>query len=269
MTGAAPGGAPGPGAGTDVASSPAASPPGRPRRRIPWRTRFFALAGVVVIAGAAWLLLGDRVFVVRSVTVTGIRLVSTSQVIATADVPLGTPLSRVDAGAVTRRVETIRQVASATVTLDWPDHVAIAVSERVPVMAVRIADGRYDLVDRSGVVVLLTTAKPARLPLFTTPLSGAALRADPGVAAVSAVLAELAPSLAPTVSSVSVAQMPTAPGGGSAAESQQVTLSVKGGKTIVWGDPGNAAAKNRELEILLRSGVSYVNVSAPGTVVTR
>ena len=269
MTGAAPGGAPGPGASTDLASPRDASPPGRARRRIPWRTRFFALAGVAVIAGAAWLLLGDRVFVVRSVTVTGTHLVSTSQVIAAADVPLGTPLSRVDAGAVTRRVETIRQVASATVTLDWPDHVAIAVTERVPVMAVRIADGRYDLVDPAGVIVVLTTARPARLPLFTTSLSGAALRADPGVAAVSAVLAELAPALAPTVSSVSVAQVPTGSGGGSVAESQQVTLSMKGGKTIVWGDPGNAAAKNRELEILLRSGVSYVNVSAPGTVVTR
>jgi cell division protein FtsQ len=270
MTGAAPGGAPGPGASTDVASPrDAASPPGRARRRIPWRTRFFALAGVAVIGGAAWLLLGDRVFVVRSVTVTGAHLVSTSQVIGAADVSLGTPLSRVNAGAVTQRVETIRQVASATVTLDWPDHVAIAVTERVPVMAVRIADGRYDLVDRSGVIVVLTSARPARLPLFTTSLSGAALRADPGVAAVSAVLAELAPALAPTVSSVSVAQVPTGSGGGPVAESQQVTLSMKGGKTIVWGDPGNAAAKNRELEILLRSGVSYVNVSAPGTVVTR
>ena len=82
-------------------------------------------------------------------------------------------------------------------------------------------------------------------------------------------LAELAPSLARTVSSVSVAQVPTGSGGGSFAESQQVTLSMKGGKTIVWGDPSNAAAKNRELEILLRNGVSYVNVSAPGTVVTR
>ena len=80
--------------------------------------------------------------------------------------------------------------------MDWPDHVAIAVTERVPVMAVRMAHGGYDLVDPSGVIVLLATAKPAGLPLFTTSLSGAALRADPGVAAVSAVLAELAPSLA-------------------------------------------------------------------------
>jgi cell division protein FtsQ len=273
MTGAAPGGAPapgsapGPGAATDVAPA-AAAPPGRARRRIPWRTRFFALAGVAAVALVAWLLLGNRVFVVRSVTVTGTQLVSTSQVIAAADVPLGTPLSRVDAGAVTRRVETIRQVSSATVTLDWPDHVAIAVTERVPVMAVRMANGSYDLVDPSGVIVRSATAKPAGLPLFSTPLSGAALRADPGVAAVSAVLAELAPSLARTVSSVSVAQVPTG-SGGAFAESQQVTLSLKGGKTIVWGDPSNAAAKNRELEILLRNGVNYVNVSAPGTVVTR
>jgi cell division protein FtsQ len=274
MTGAAPGsapapGAPGPGAATDVAPA-AAAPPGRARRRIPWRTRFFALAGVAVVALGAWVLLGDRVFIVRSVTVTGTHLVSTSQVIEAADVPLGAPLSSVNAGAVTRRVETIRQVSSATVTLDWPDHVAIAVTERVPVIAVRMANGSYDLVDPSGVIVLSATAKPAGLPLFTTPLSGAALRADPGVAAASAVLAELAPSLARTVSSVSVAPVPSGSGGGGAsAESQQVTLSIKGGKTIVWGDPSNAAAKNRELEIVLRNGVNYVNVSAPGTVVTR
>ena len=265
--GSAAGGAPGAGAATDVAPA-AAAPPRRARRRIPWRTRFFALAGVVVVALVAWLLLGDRVFVVRSVTVTGTHRVSTAQVIAAADVPLGTPLSRVDAGAVTRRVEAIRQVSSATVTLDWPDHVAIAVTERVPVMAVRMANGSYDLVDPSGVIVLSATAKPAGLPLFTTPLSGAALRADPGVAAASAVLAELAPSLARTVSSVSVAAEPTGSGAG-VAESQQVTLSIKGGKTVVWGDPSNAAAKNRELKILLRNGVGYVNVSAPGTVVTR
>ncbi len=145
-----------------MAPAAAAPPPGRARRRIPWRTRFFALAGVAVVAGAAWLLLGNRVFVVRSVTVTGTRLVSTAQVIAAADVPLGTPLSRVDAGAVTRRVETIRQVSSATVTLDWPDHVAIAVTERVPVMAVRMANGSYDLVDPSGVIVLLGDGQARR-----------------------------------------------------------------------------------------------------------
>jgi len=272
MTGPAPGtGGPGPGTTTDAAPRPA-SPPGRAgrrRARNPWRTGFFALAALALVAGVGWLLLGNRVFVVRSVAVTGTHLVPVSAVIEAADVPLGTPLSRVDAGAVTRRVESIRQVASAAVSVDWPDHVSITVTERVPVMAVRMAHGGYDLVDPAGVVVQLATAKPARLPLLVTSLAGGALRADPGVAAVSAVLTELSPALERTVSSVSVAQVPTGSGSGPVAESQQVTLSIKGGKTIVWGDPTNAAAKNRELEILLGSGVSYINVSAPGTVVTR
>jgi cell division protein FtsQ len=272
MTGPVTGsGGPGPGTATD-AVPPAAPPPGRARRRrgrSPWRTGFFALAAVAVIAGVGWLLLGNRVLVVRSVTVTGTHLVPAAAVTEAADVPLGTPLSQVNAGAVTRRIEAIRQVASATVIVDWPDHVAITVTERAPVMAVRLAHGGYDLVDPAGVVVQLATAKPARLPLLVTPLTGAGLRADPGVAAVAAVLAELSPSLQRTVSSVSVAEVPTGSGGGSVAETQQVTLTASGGKTIVWGDPSNAAAKNRELEILLRSGVSYINVSAPGTVVTR
>jgi cell division protein FtsQ len=270
MTAAAPGSGPGPGTTTDAA--PPGTPPGGPRRarrRISWRTRFFALAAVAVIAGVAWLLLGDRVFVVRSVAVTGTHLVPASAVIGAADVPLGTPLSQVNAGAVTRRVESIQQVASATVSVDWPDHVAIAVTERSPVMAVRMAVGGYDLIDPSGVIVLFANAKPAGLPLFTTLLSGGALRGDPGVSAVSAVLAELAPALAPAVRSVSVAPVPTGSGAVSSAQSQQVTLSMTGGKTIVWGDPSNAAAKNRELEILLRNGARYVNVSAPGTAVTR
>jgi cell division protein FtsQ len=273
MTAAAPGGGhgPRPGSGAATETQPpetASPPPGRVRRRVSWRTRFFALVGVAVVAAVAWVLLGDRVLVVRSISVSGTRLVTSEQVVEAADIPLGTPLSQVDAGTVTRRVDGIRQVASATVTVDWPDHVAIAVTERVPVMAVRMASGSYDLIDKSGVIVR-SAAKPAALPLLRTALSGAALRGDPGVAAAAAVLAELAPSLRPTVESVSVAKVPIGTVTGSFAESEQVTLSVKGGKTIVWGDPSNAAAKNRELQIAGRNGVSYVNVSAPSTVVTR
>ena len=190
--------------------------------------------------------------------------------IAAADVPLGTPLSRVDAGAVTRRVEAIRQVASATVTLDWPDHVAIAVTERVPVMAVRMADGGYDLVDPSGVIVRLATAKPAAAAaVHHVAVGRRAARATPGSPPSRPCWRSWRPRWRGRSAACRSRQVPTGSGGGSFAESQQVTLSMKGGKTIVWGDPSNAAAKNRELEILLRSGVSYVNVSAPGTVVTR
>jgi cell division protein FtsQ len=253
------------------AAAPAA--PGRPgaagrwRRRPPWRAAFFALAGVAIIAGVAWALLGDRVFVVRSITVTGTHLVSPAQVIAAADVPLGTPLMRVNPGAVTRRVEAIRQVASATVSEDWPDHLTIAVTERVPVLAVRMAAGGYDLVDPSGVIVRSAATKPRGLPLFVTTLPGSALTGAPGVVAAAAVLRELTPALARTVTTVSAAQALN--GAGPAAAAEQVTLSVGGGKTVVWGNPGDGAAKDREIQILLRGAVSYLDVSAPGTAVAR
>jgi cell division protein FtsQ len=249
------------------AAPPAATGPIPPRRRPPWRAAFFALAGVAIIGGVAWALLGNRLFVVRSISVTGTHLVSPAQVLAAADVPLGTPLTRVDPGAVTRRVETIRQVASATVSEGWPDHLTIAVTERVPVLAVRMAGGGYDLLDPSGVIVRVATTRPRGLPLFVTTLPGSAFAGDPGVAAAAAVLKELTPALARTVSSVSVAQVLNQAGSATAAE--QVTLSLDGRKTVVWGDPGGGAAKDREIQILLRGTVNYLDVSAPGTAVAR
>jgi hypothetical protein len=49
----------------------------------------------------------------------------------------------------------------------------------------------------------------------------------------------------------------------------QVTLHLRSGKTVLWGGPGLAGQKNRELAILLPGKAHYVDVSAPGTVVTR
>ncbi len=286
MTDAPPGGAPGSGATPGNAYAEYAAPPPAPgapaagpgapvrpglfarwRRRPPWRAAFFALAGVAIIAGVAWALLGDRVFVVRSITVTGTHLVSSAQVLAAADIPLGTPLMRVNPGAVTRRVENIRQVASATVSEDWPDHLTIAVTERVPVLAVRMEGGGYDLVDPAGVIVRYPTTKPKGLPVYETTLSGSALQGDPGVAAAAAVLKELTPALARTVITVSVEQLLA--GAGPPAAAEQVTLALDGGKTVVWGDPGNGAAKDREIQILFRDGYKYLDVSAPGTAVAR
>jgi cell division protein FtsQ len=260
-----------PAAGVTSAAEPAGSAarapraagtrPGRRRPRTRWRAAFFALAGVAIVGGAGWALLGNRVFVVRSVTVTGTHLLAPAQVTAAADVSLGTPLLSVDTGAVTRRVEAVGDVASATVTEDWPDHLAITVTERVPAMAVRMADGGYDLVDPTGVVVRYAKAKPAALPLLVTSLSGSALRGNAAVTAAADVLAELQPWLARQVAEVTVASVPAGP--------PQVTLSLRDGKTVQWGSAGNAAQKNRELSVLLPGQARDVDVSAPGTAVTR
>lgn len=279
MTGTQPPGVPagGPAMGTTPQDSAGVTTAGgahprprrpRPRRRhTPWRAAFFVLAGAGIVAAVAWTFLSSRFFVVRSVTVTGTHLVAPEQVIAIADVPLGTPLLRVDAGAITRRVEAIRQVASATVSEGWPDHLTIVVTERVPALAVRMAGGGYDLIDHTGTIVRWTKTRPVDLPLLTRPLTGSAMRGDPGVAAAADVLAELDPALARSVASVSVA-MVAAGDGDPVATAPRVRLSLRGGKTVVWGDPGGAAQKNRELAIMLGRPVRYIDVSAAGTVVT-
>jgi cell division protein FtsQ len=219
---------------------------------------------LAIVAGVGWALLGDRLLVVRSVTVTGTHLVSSARVLAAADVPLGTPLLRVDTGAVARRVDSIPQVASVRVTEDWPDHLVIAVTERVPVLAVKMAGGGYDLVDPAGIAVRWAKHRPAALPQLLTALPGSALAGAPSVSAAADVLAELQPWLASQVTQVSVRQEASSDVAG-----QQVTLHLKSGKVVLWGAPGNGGQKNRELAILLPGKARYVDVSAPGTVVTR
>jgi cell division protein FtsQ len=239
-----------------------------PRNRTPWRAAFFALAGLGILAGVGWALLGSRLLVVRSIEVKGTHLVSTAQVLAAAGVPLGTPLMRVNTTQVARRVEAIRQVAAATVTKNWPDHLAITVRERVPVVAVRMAGGGYDLVDPDGVMVRWATRRPGALPLFLTTLPGSALRGDPALEQTSAVLAELPSWLLRSVAEVSVAGTATSAQATPGAQ-QQVTLYLRDHKTVVWGGTDRAAQKDKELAILMRHPVRYFDVSAPGTAVTR
>jgi cell division protein FtsQ len=246
------------------------TPAAKPRRRIrtPWRAAFFVLAGVGIVAGVAWALLGSRLFVVRSVTVTGEHLVTSAQVVAAADVPLGTSLIGVDAGQVARRVEGIRQVASVTVSKDWPDHLTITVRERVPVVAVRMAAGGYDLVDPAGVLVVWSRTRPARLPLYQTSVDGGALRGNPELSTAAAVLAELSPALSKQVAEVSATPAQAGPSG-APGEAYQVLLGIRDGTTVLWGGTDYAAQKNRELAVLLSGGPRYIDVSAPGTVVTK
>jgi cell division protein FtsQ len=248
-----------------------------PRKK--WRAAFFVLAGVGIVAAVAFALLGSRLLVVRAITVTGTQLVTPAQVIAAARVPAGTPLIRVDPAQVALRVEAIRQVETARVAKQWPDGLAITIRERVPVVAVRMAGGGYDLIDHDGVIVNLAKAKPAKLPLLQTTLPGSALRGDQGVATVSAVLAGLPGWLAHQVRAVSAGP----PGSGTG---PAVRLYLSDGATVAWGGADHATVKARELAILMRAAeqpsntaqpsstaqsnpVRYYDVSAPGTVVTK
>jgi cell division protein FtsQ len=228
----------------------------------PWRTAFFGLAIVGIVAGVAWALLGSRLLVVRSVVVTGTHLVPAGQVQAAAAIPAGEAMVRVDTGAVAGRVDTITQVESAQVTKSWPNRIVIAVHERTPAVAVPVpasvsASGGYDLVDPSGVIVRWARTVPRGMPVYSSLDAPGALRGNPALIASVTVLHQVPAWISRWVTTVA------------ASSPQAVTLWLAGGVTIVWGSPDRASAKARELAILMPTHARYYDVSAPGSAVTR
>ena len=218
----------------------------------PWRAAFLGLAAAGLIGILAWVLLGSRLLVVRSIGVTGTHLVPVTQVLTAADVPMGLPLMRVNTGTVASRVERIPQVQSAAVSRAWPDRLVITVVERKPALAVPAGSG-YDLVDQTGVILRYAAVRPVGLPRFV-PVG--ALPGNPGLRAAASVMRSLPSRLARRVTSVTA---PTA---------DSVTLQLTRGVTVDWGSTGLAAQKARVLVILLRTHAHYYDVSAPGTAVT-
>jgi cell division protein FtsQ len=232
------------------------SGPGRSRARR-WLAAWLLLA-LTSIAGATWALLGSGLLAVRSIVVTGTGLVPESEVLAVAGIKPGTPLIRLSTAQIAGRVLSIRQVVGVRVTKSWPDRVVIAVRERTSVLAIALSGGGFDLIDANGVVVRSAATRPASLPLYThtTTAAPGSLAGDPDVAAPAALHGDLPASLRPAVASVT------------AYNPDQVTLRLSSGVTVVWGSADDAAAKAKELAILMGTRARYYDVSSPVTAVT-
>jgi cell division protein FtsQ len=224
------------------------------RRRDPWRTAFFGVLVLAILAGAAWALLGSSLLVVRHERVAGNHDLSPAAVLAAAGVRHGTPMASVDTGAAARRVEQITQVLSATVARSWPDTLVITVVLRTPALAVA-SSGQFALIDGSGVTVRVSPRRPAGMPLLTHP--PAQLRGSGGVRAAVTILGRLPRHLRRLIESVSAPSADT------------VTFTLRGGITVVWGAAGHDAAKAAELAVLMRTRARYYDVSDPMTAVTQ
>ena len=237
----------------DGTGAPAAAPGSK--RAHPWKAAFFVLAVVAIIAGVTWALLGSKFLVVRSITVNGAPDIPRSQVVTAAGVRAGTPLIRISTGTVARRVERLTLVESARVTRSWPNAITITIVERTAALAVREPAG-WDLVDRFGVVLKQVQSRPHGLPRLRTSTAPDLLRGNPAVFAAATVGRELPARLAAKVRSIAA---PTA---------DTVTLYLRHGRTVVWGDASQTAMKARELAILMRGRARYFDVSDPRAVVT-
>jgi cell division protein FtsQ len=211
-----------------------------------------ALALVFV---AVWIVSFSPLLGVRTVTVTGTKAVTIAQVETAAAIKSGTPLVRLDTGAVRNRVESVPGIASASVSVSYPSTVRIRVSERVAVGYLAAADGAtFTLVDRSGAQYENVGTAPAGLPRFALPTGPTAQATGQ---AVTVVAAALSPAVLAQLNQIS-ADTP-----------QAITLALRDGRTIAWGSDERSDQKAALLPALLGQPGTHFDVSNPDVVVVR
>ncbi len=214
-------------------------------RRRRW-VRWLVLALVLLlVVGAGYLVGFSPVLAARAVSVSGVHRLSKAEVVAAAGVGIGTPLVRVDTGAVAERVAGLPPVAGVTVTREWPGTVRIAVTERAPRLAIP-AGGGYLVADATGVVFEAVRTAPFGLVVVDADPADQQVLVDVGT-----VFSALSPKTAATVNRLAA---PSRDG---------IELRLDGGVRVVWGSAEDSALKSQVLDALLPLGGTEFNVSAP------
>lgn len=216
------------------------------RRRRPRRSTVVLLVAVLLLAVGAWVAYFSPLLVVREVAVAGQRQVSADAVRAAATVPIGTPLARQDVQGIAERVTRIPAVQAAAVTRDWPNTLAVRVTERTAVLAVRQPDD-FMLVDASGAAFDRSPAVPKDAIEAEVNSGDAALLREVGVVA-----AALPEELRRTVTGL------TAP------NADRISLRLKSGITVSWGSADDSPLKAQiVLELMKTKPKKSIDVSSP------
>jgi cell division protein FtsQ len=222
----------------------------RLRAALPWTV----LAGVLVLVlAAAGIVYGTSLFGFRTLRVVGATLVTPEQVREAVRLPDDVPLARVDLATVQARVAELPPVARVTVSRQWPSTLLVELVERTPV-AVVPQDRRFVVIDGSGVVFQTRRDRPAGLPLARL---GAPGPDDVATRGALTVLAALTPELRERLTEVVVA--------GPA----QITLKLRGGRTVLWGDASRSEAKAQVASSLLARKGNTIDVRTPDVVTIR
>ncbi len=221
------------------------------RRRATWkaRARRAAVAGgvVVLLGGAAWVVGYSDLLVVDEVEVRGVEGPLADEVVGAAAVPMGEPLARVDTDATAAEVETIPDVADASVVRSWPATIVLDVTLREPVASLGV-EGEWRLVDADGVLFGSTPQPASGIPVLVASVT------DEGAAARTAgvsVAAALPPSVLRQVDRIE------------ALSPVDVRLVLRDGRVVVWGSEQDGDRKAEVLAVLLQTPATQYDVSVP------
>ena len=202
---------------------------------------------VAVVAGFAWLVGWSQVFALDHVSVKGADGDVRTDVTAAASPPMGTPLVRVDTGAIRDRVAAAPTVADVDVSRSFPRGLVIDVTPRVPLAVIEAGAG-WRLVDATGLAYLSVETRPAGLFELDMPASPADRAAR---AAAVAVVTGLPPDIAGQVIAVSADTV------------DDVRLTLTTGAEVRWGSEERAGRKAAVLAVLLRQPGAVYDVSTP------
>jgi cell division protein FtsQ len=140
----------------------------RSGRRIPWRALALGLTVIAVVVGAAWgatrVVLTNPYFFLSSVELQGAKFVAKSQVEDQFASDRGRSLLRVPLEERRQAIERIPWIRSAAVTRVFPDRIAVALAERVPVAFVWTENG-IALLDEEGVILDLPPGADFKFPV--------------------------------------------------------------------------------------------------------
>ncbi len=166
------------------------------RRRTSWKRRIIAVGALAVQVAILVLVLTLPAFQVRQVTVVGARLVTTSAVVAAAEVPEES-IFTINGAAIQSRVLSLPWVASAVVSTQLPATVSIDIVERSPVLRVR-RDGTDTLVATNGATlpgIDATPAASAGVPVLIDDRAGSPQPLDPQLVQMLSTIAQRFPSV--------------------------------------------------------------------------
>lgn len=215
------------------------------QRRRRWIVRGTAVGLVLLIAAGVYLVFFSPVLETRDVTVEGTSLLTVDDVLGAAAVETGVPLALQDTDAIEARVEDLPPVREATVSRDLPNTVAIEVTER-EVAYQRERQGRWDWVDEEGVVFRTVDRQSGDILQVTTSTDDERLLRDAATVA-NWIPAEVRPE---------VWRM-------TAEAVDRITLTLTGGRTVVWGSAEESELKSEVLSALLSVDATVYDVSAP------
>lgn len=222
------------------------------------RRRWLVAMGLV-LALALFVVIGvfSPMMAVRSIQLVGATAVDEAKVRTALERFEGVPLATVTDGAVHTALESFPVIQRYSLELLPPHTIRVTIEERQAVLAIKVGD-RFDAVDPAGVLLQSGDAAPEGLPLA----EGGATTIDSDAFRASAmVLRDLPEEVRAEVAAVS------------ASSSQDVTLTLRSGVEVLWGEHREGSKKARVLSAMLASladrGVTYIDVSSSSAPVFR